>query len=169
MTRHGPARNIEWIIEEAGTVEQKRKIIPPVYLLLALIAMGLLHRFLPAAQLIQRPFTYIGVVPLVAGLLIAITAVSAFRKAGTPVVPFEPSTALVTTGMYQYTRNPMYLSLVLILLGVWLLLGTLSPLVPVVAFVWIIQSNFIHGEERFLEEIFGDDYRAYKRRVRRWL
>jgi protein-S-isoprenylcysteine O-methyltransferase Ste14 len=156
-------------VSEAGTVEQKRKIIPPVYLLMALATMGLLHRFLPLAQIIQKPFTYVGVLPLVAGLLIAITAVRAFHKAGTPVVPFEPSTALVTTGMYRHTRNPMYLALVLILLGVWILLGTLGPLVPVVAFVWIIQSNFIRGEERFLEGIFGDEYRAYKQRVRRWL
>ena len=50
-----------------------------------------------------------------------------------------------------------------------LLMGTLSPWLPIPVFVWILQANFIQGEERFLEELFGQDYLAYKSRVRRWL
>ena len=56
----------------------------------------------------------------------------------------------------------MYLGLTLILIGVWLLLGTASALVPIAVFVWIIQEGFIRGEERFLDEIFGEEYRGYK-------
>lgn len=93
----------------------------------------------------------------------------AFNKAGTPVVPFERSTALVVTGFYRWTRNPMYLGLVLILLGAAMLLGTLSAFLPIPVFVWIIQTRFIRGEERFLEDIFGNEYLAYKSKVRRWL
>jgi protein-S-isoprenylcysteine O-methyltransferase Ste14 len=63
----------------------------------------------------------------------------------------------------------MYLGLVLILLGVWTLFGTLSAGLPVIAFVWVIQSNFIRGEERFLESIFGAHYLRYEERVRRWI
>jgi protein-S-isoprenylcysteine O-methyltransferase Ste14 len=102
---------------------------------------------------------------------IALTAIAAgsFRRAGTPVVPFEISTALVTTGLYRLTRNPMYLGLALALVGVAVLLGTLSPFLPIPVFVWIIQAQFIRGEERFLEEIFGAGYLAYKSRVRRWI
>lgn len=150
-------------------MEQPRKIVPPVYLLLALIAMVALHLLAPLATLVSPPYTYIGLAPIAAGVALGAAAVRAFSKARTPVVPFERSTVLITEGSYRYTRNPMYLGLVLILVGTWLLLGTLSALLPIVPFVWIIQVNFIRGEERFLEEIFGARYLEYKRRVRRWI
>jgi protein-S-isoprenylcysteine O-methyltransferase Ste14 len=150
-------------------MEQKRKIVPPLWLLLAVIAMTLLHFLWPIARILAPPYSYVGAVFIVAGLYIAGSSAHLFTKAGTPVVPFERSTALVTDGFYRYTRNPMYVGLTSILLGAWLLLGTLSPLFPLVAFVWIITTNFIRGEERFLEELFGDEYRNYKRRVRRWV
>jgi protein-S-isoprenylcysteine O-methyltransferase Ste14 len=76
---------------------------------------------------------------------------------------------LVVGGFYRYTRNPMYLGMVTALLGVAILLGTLSAFLPIPIFVWIIQKQFIEGEERFLEEIFGGQYLAYKGKVRRWL
>ena len=80
-----------------------------------------------------------------------------------------PPDQIVATGPYRYTRNPMYVGLTLILIGVWLLLGTASAALPIAIFVWIIQSRFIRGEERFLDEIFGEQYRGYKSRVRRWI
>jgi protein-S-isoprenylcysteine O-methyltransferase Ste14 len=150
-------------------MEQKRKIIPPVWLLLALAAMVVLHFAWPIARILAPPYTYAGIVLVVAGLFISGASAHLFRKIGTPVVPFERSTTLVTDGFYRYTRNPMYLGLTLTLIGVWLLFGTLSPLLALVAFVWIITRNFIRGEERFLEELFGEEYRSYKRRVRRWV
>jgi protein-S-isoprenylcysteine O-methyltransferase Ste14 len=63
----------------------------------------------------------------------------------------------------------MYVGLTLILIGVWLLLGGVSAALPIAVFVWIIQQRFIRGEERFLDEIFGEEYRGYKSRVRRWI
>jgi protein-S-isoprenylcysteine O-methyltransferase Ste14 len=150
-------------------MEQKRRLIPPAYLLLALIAEALLHRFWPIQRIIETPYTYLGVIALLAGIVMTGSAARLFKTAGTPVVPFERSTALVTSGVYRFTRNPMYLGLILILLGVAIWLGTLSAFLPVPVFVWIIQRNFVRGEERFLEDIFGDEYVAYKRSVRRWL
>ena len=85
------------------------------------------------------------------------------------MLPFERSTALVTTGLYRITRNPMYLGMLLILAGVALLSGSASTLLPIPVFAWAIQRNFIIGEERFLEQIFGAQYLDYKRQVRRWL
>jgi protein-S-isoprenylcysteine O-methyltransferase Ste14 len=85
------------------------------------------------------------------------------------VVPFERSTALVTDGLFRYTRNPMYLGLTLVLAGVALLLGSLGAWLPIPVFVAIIQVNFIAGEERFLTELFGEEYLVYKQRTRRWL
>jgi protein-S-isoprenylcysteine O-methyltransferase Ste14 len=150
-------------------MEQKRKVIPPVYFLLALILMAALHWALPFGRLLAPPATYLGIPLIVAGMWLGGHAFRGFSKAGTPVVPFERSTALVTNGSYRLTRNPMYVGMVLILSGIATLLGTVGPWLPIPFFVWIIRSRFIMGEERFLEELFGQQYLAYKSRVRRWL
>ncbi|HEY7639272.1 MAG TPA: isoprenylcysteine carboxylmethyltransferase family protein [Steroidobacteraceae bacterium] len=148
---------------------KQRKIVPPVYMVLALVAMIGLHTVLPLARLVAPPATWLGLVPLLVGIVITATAARAFSRAGTPIRPFERSTKLVTGGLYRYTRNPMYVGLTLILIGTWLLLGTASALLPIAIFIWIIQEGFIRGEERFLDEIFGEEYRGYKSRVRRWI
>lgn len=150
-------------------MEQKRRIIPPLWLLLALLSMAALHYFLPIARIVSPPWSFLGILLIVIGVGIAAHAARAFDQVGTPVIPFEPSTALVTGGLYLITRNPMYLGMVIALLGAALLFGTLTAFLPIPIFVWIIQKGFIEGEERFLEEIFGAQYLAYKKRVRRWL
>lgn len=138
-------------------------------MLLALLAMAVLHYVIPLASILEPPYSYVGVIPLVVGITICATAARMFDRAGTPIRPFERSTVLVTGGLYRYTRNPMYLGLTLILLGVWFLLGTAGALLPIAVFIWIIQEGFIRGEERFLDAIFGEEYRGYKSRVRRWI
>jgi protein-S-isoprenylcysteine O-methyltransferase Ste14 len=138
-------------------------------MVLALGAMLGLHIAVPIVALIQPPYSYVGLVPILVGLTISSSSARAFRQAGTPVIPFEKSTTLITDGWYRYTRNPMYLGLVITLVGVWIVLGSLSPGLALAAFVWIISQQFIRGEEQFLDEIFGEQYRSYKLRVRRWL
>jgi protein-S-isoprenylcysteine O-methyltransferase Ste14 len=150
-------------------MERKRKIIPPVYLMLTLLAMGVLHSYWPLVRFIEQPYTSLGVLPLAAGLFFTGHAARMFKRAGTPLVPFERSTTLITTGLYRITRNPMYVGLFAITLGVAVLLGTLGAFLPIPVFVWIIHTQFVVGEERFLESLFGADYLAYKRSVRRWL
>jgi protein-S-isoprenylcysteine O-methyltransferase Ste14 len=150
-------------------MEQKRRIVPPVWLLLTLIAMGALQWQLPIAQLIDWPYRWISLPLILAGFAITLPAGRSFQRAGTPLIPFERSTALVTGGLFRYTRNPMYLGMVVFLLGTAALLGSLGAFLPIPVFVAIIQKNFIEGEERFMEELFGEEYRAYKRSVRRWL
>jgi protein-S-isoprenylcysteine O-methyltransferase Ste14 len=146
-----------------------RRIVPPAWLLAALIVCLALHHWLPLVQLCNRPWSQLGMLPLLAGLILAVCGVSAFRRAGTPLVPFVPSTALVTTGIYRFTRNPMYLGLTLILAGTALILGSLGALLPLVPFVLILRCGYIDAEERFLENIFGSEYRRYKTAVRRWI
>ena len=150
-------------------MEQKRRILPPIWFLLALGLAVALHYLLPIARLLSPPWSYAGAVLVIVGIVMSAAGSSAFRRVGTPVVPFEPSTVLVTDGLYRFTRNPMYLGLVLSLIGVAILLGSLSAWLPVPIFVWILQTQFINGEERFLEEIFGARYLEYQKRVRRWL
>lgn len=140
-------------------MEQKRRVIPPVYFVSALALMAALHFLAPLGRFIEAPYSYLGPGLLLGGVVIGVIAARAFSKAGTPVLPFERSTTLVTNGVYRFTRNPMYLGMALILVGVALLFGTLTPLLPIPVFVWIIQGSFIRGEERFLGEIFGSALR----------
>jgi len=150
-------------------MEQKRKIVPPVYLLASLLAMAGLHFWFPIVRIIPAPWSYLGGILLALGIGVSVTAATSFRRAGTPVIPFERSTVVVTGGLFRVTRNPMYLGMVIGLSGAAILFGTLSAFFPIPVFVWIIQARFIRGEERFLEELFGEQYVAYKRSVRRWL
>lgn len=149
-------------------MEEKRKIVPPVWLLATLLASAVLHHWLPLRQLVPAPWSYAGALLIVLGLVLTGPAIAAFRRARTPIVPFERSTALVTSGPFRFTRNPMYSGMVLLLLGVATLLGSLGAYLPIPLFIAIIQKNFIEGEERFLTGIFGEQYLAYRQRVRRW-
>lgn len=102
----------------------------------------------------------------VAGVL---WAAGRFGRAGTPVVPVQPATALVTDGPFRHTRNPMYLSLGLGYLGVTLLMNSLWPLVFLPG-VWAVMNYWvIPREERHLDAVFGEAYANYRRRVRRWI
>ncbi|MBI2992848.1 MAG: isoprenylcysteine carboxylmethyltransferase family protein [Gammaproteobacteria bacterium] len=149
--------------------EQKRRVVPPVYLLLTVLAMGAMHHWLPLYQWTSRPWSWAGLLPVLLGLGVTVTAALSFMRAGTPIVPFEKSTALVTSGLFRFTRNPMYLGMVLLLGGSAILFGSVGALLPIPLFVWVIVSDFIHCEERFMEELFGAEYLAYKQKVRRWL
>ena len=148
---------------------EKPRILPPVYFFAALLVMAALHFGLPITRIIPTPFRYVGLLPLVAGIVSTLWAAIFFGKVGTPVKPFETSTVLVTTGLYRFTRNPMYLGLVLALAGAAILFGTLSPLLVIPIFIWHIRRRFILREEVFLEKLFGQAYRSYKANVRRWL
>jgi protein-S-isoprenylcysteine O-methyltransferase Ste14 len=143
-------------------------VIPPVYLLISLLLMLVLHYQLPLLRLIPVPYTYTGISLIIAGLALAILGAGMFRRADTPVRPFQKSTTLLVHGLFRYSRNPMYLGLLLILLGTAILLGSLSPFLVILVFFVIIQEGYVKHEERFLEELFGEAYRSYKRRVRRW-
>ena len=151
------------------TTEKSRKIIPPVYLLLALVMMWLLQYYFPVYQYIHEPIAYAGVVVVFLGIATAAIPASVFKKAGTGIRPFDKATILVTGGFYRYTRNPMYLGMFLMLMGVAFLMGSVGAALPVLAFMLIIRNNFVMGEERFLEASFGQQYLDYKSKVRRWL
>lgn len=144
-------------------------VLPPVYFLAALIAMAYLHYELPGAQIIGSPLRYAGAVFIVAGLGLVSWAAFLFHRAGTAIRPFQVASALVAAGPYRMTRNPMYLAMVVILLGTGILLGSAVPFIVVPAFTVLIELRFIRMEERALEATFGQAYRDYKARVRRWL
>ena len=150
-------------------MEKKRKIVPPVYLLITLVLMWFMHYFFPGYQYVHEPVAYAGVAAMLLGITMAAVSARLFMRAGTGIVPFDEATTLVKTGFYHYTRNPMYLGMFLMLSGAAFLMGSLGPLLPTVMFIMIIRNNFVLGEERFLEASFGQQYLDYKSKVRRWL
>jgi protein-S-isoprenylcysteine O-methyltransferase Ste14 len=87
----------------------------------------------------------------------------------TTVTPFVESTVLVTDGMYRWSRNPMYLGFVLVLIGIAILLRSLTPFLVIPAFIALIQSVFIQKEEEMLAVKFGRLYTTYAKNTRRWL
>jgi protein-S-isoprenylcysteine O-methyltransferase Ste14 len=104
-----------------------------------------------------------------AGIALMLLAVAAFRRAGTSPNPTVATSALTFDGPYRFTRNPMYLGMALLLAGLAGIGNALWPLLAVVPVVAIIQTQVIAREERYLETKFGEAYRAYRSRVRRWL
>ena len=147
----------------------KRIIIPPIWFVLGLVAVYLLDRFLPLASFSGRAALGFGVILILLGLVSAISAAGLFRKADTGIVPFSEARTLVTTGAFRFSRNPMYLGMVLVLLGTACAIGTVSGLLVTPIFMLIIELRFIRPEERMLREVFGAEFEDYCRRVRRWL
>ncbi|OAN11477.1 isoprenylcysteine carboxyl methyltransferase [Photobacterium jeanii] len=104
------------------------------------------------------------------GAFFGLAGVVSFAKARTTINPHKPTNAstLVTSGIYQYSRNPMYLGLVFFLLAAWLYMSVLSPIVMVILFVLYMNHFQIEPEEEMLNLKFGDDYKQYCQQVRRW-
>lgn len=144
-------------------------MLPPGYLLISLILMILTYWLLPGVVIAPGPVRMFGVVFVVLGILLNIAAKQAMKKAQTPVSPFAKTTSLITWGVYSWTRNPMYLGLVLLLVGVSILMGNLLPMIITLLFALIMQNRFVTLEEKKLSEEFKDRWEDYKNRTRRWI
>ena len=110
----------------------------------------------------------VGVLSVVGGALL-FAAAARFIKAGTNIPTHRPTTALVTDGLYRFSRNPIYLGLTLIYLAITLGFASLAALILLPVVLAVMQVGVIQREERYLEDKFGEAYRAYKARVRRWI
>ena len=147
----------------------KRVIYPPIWLVFGLVAIFALNELMPGMRFTSSGFQILGGVVIFLGLLLLLLAGGLFKRAGTDLVPFKNVSALVTTGIYRLTRNPMYLGMTAILLGCALTVGAaLALLIPPV-FIVIIELRFIRPEEAMLRELFPEDFPQYCARVRRWV
>jgi protein-S-isoprenylcysteine O-methyltransferase Ste14 len=147
----------------------KRRIYPPHWTLILLGAEFALHYWLPVRAVIPEPLRWAGIVVIALGVALIGWAAALFKRNKTGIVPFTESTAVVESGPYRFTRNPMYVGMALILLGSAILMRTLTPLAAPLAFVLIIHHRFIVHEEAHMERAMGPPYLAFKSRVRRWL
>ena len=129
-----------------------KRTLPPTYLLISIVTMSLLHFLAPVSAVIPYPWTLLGAVPLIAGATFNLLADSAFKRAQTTVKPFEKSTVLITTGVFQISRHPMYLGMTLILIGLAVFMGTITPSIIIVVFVLLMEVVFVRVEEKMLEQ-----------------
>jgi protein-S-isoprenylcysteine O-methyltransferase Ste14 len=150
--------------------EVTRPIPPrPLYVFLLLLVAVMLHWFLPAYRLIRQPYNWLGIVPLALGGWITLWADQVFKRRGTTVKPHLRPSVLVTDGPFRFSRHPMYLGMTMFLGGISVLLGSLTAFIAPAGFALVIQAVFIPLEERALEQVFGEQYAAYRARVRAWL
>ena len=145
--------------------------LPPLIFLGFLAVAAVLEAVVPLPVLAAHalPRYLAGAVIAACGFVIIFLAAWRFRAVGTNIPPSLPSTALVVDGIYRRTRNPMYLGTTLVYLGLGVAAGSIRAIVLVVPLLWVINTSVIAPEERYLERKFGNAYRAYKARVRRWL
>jgi protein-S-isoprenylcysteine O-methyltransferase Ste14 len=146
-------------------------VVPPplIYLVFFLVGMGLeRYRRLPRLLSVGLGRT-LGALLVLSWLVLTMWSFRRFWAFGTSVIPVRPTTALVMEGPYRFTRNPMYLGLLMLYAGVACWFGLVWPLLLAPGLVWIVAAWVIGREERYLKRKFGQEYRQYRARVRRWL
>jgi protein-S-isoprenylcysteine O-methyltransferase Ste14 len=142
---------------------------PPLIYLAGLIVGFALEALLPGVDLPDLVEWGLGGLFVVAGLGLLISFNASFSRRGTAVEPWKPTTAIVTTGPYRFTRNPAYLGMALTYVGIALLSSAVWVLVPLPFVLAVIDRGVIAREERYLVAKFGEEYLGYKRTVRRWI
>jgi protein-S-isoprenylcysteine O-methyltransferase Ste14 len=150
-------------------IMNRPRVIPPVYLLVANVLLVATHFLLPLRQLMLGPSRLFGLIPFAAGVALMSWTIAKFRLTRTTIWPGEVSSRLMTDGPFRLSRNPIYIGMVLILAGQAVVLGSLGPWMILPLFVWMIRRNIIPVEEAMLCGTFGEAYRQYQGRVRRWM
>lgn len=146
-------------------------IPPPIFALGAILILYGGDKIVPSLSIHPQGQWLVGAICVVIGVAIAVISVGKFRQEKTTITPVHPATAtaLVTSGMYRYTRNPMYLGMAFCIAGIGIGLGSLLTLVVLPIFVWLITHIQISIEEVALEKRFRQAYTDYMSKVRRWI
>lgn len=135
-----------------------------------LIALPILfHYLIPVMIVVPKPYSYLGAVLMLLGLASMTWAAMLFRKVGTSFQLRGGSSVLVTSGPFQFSRNPMYLGMLIWLIGLAVLLGSLIVFLFPILFFLLANFLVIPLEERRMEQMLGERFIEYKRRVTRWL
>ena len=145
-------------------------LVRPPLVYLGSIALGLvLHLIWPVRLLPPWVSTPVGAMVSLVAVALFISATRTFRAAGTPIPGNRPTTTIVRTGPYRFSRNPIYLAFSLLQLGLSLWVNGLALLITLIPAVALMSLVVIPREERYLEARFPSEYLAYKASVRRWL
>ncbi len=143
--------------------------IPPLIYLVPLLIGLALDYFWPVALLPDRAQYMVGFLLIAASIVLIALTVPLFRRAGTPFKVRKPATALVTSGVFRFSRNPGYLALTVLYIGISIAADTVWMLVLLAPALVVVNYGAILREERYLERKFGEEYLRYKAVVRRWL
>ena len=149
----------------------KLLIPPPIQALLSAIMMWLISRYFTHANFSLNGINIFALIFLIIAAIIIILSMYKFKKIKTTISPLRPNktSSLVKSGIYEYTRNPMYLGLLLMLFSIALFLKNFISFLIIPLFILFITKNQILPEEEALENIFGEEYKNYKNKVRRWI
>lgn len=143
---------------------------PPPFLYVGVFLLGLLlDELVPVAPLPRSLSRLLAALLLLPGFGLLLWSLWLFLKARTSPLPMRPTTALVFSGPYRWTRNPMYLAMLLVYLGLALSFDVFWVLVLTPVVLSLVVRLVIRREEEYLETKFGDEYRQYKTQVRRWI
>jgi protein-S-isoprenylcysteine O-methyltransferase Ste14 len=155
----------------AETSDTSNAIVRPPLALAAAIVLGLALDWLYPLKIVPAavPNVLLGAFIFVDGLALFVWAVMTMRRAGTRVETVQPTTAIVAAGPYGFSRNPIYLAMMVALVGLAIGFNTGWILVALVAFYLIIRYGVVAREEAYLARKFGSGYLDYKSRVRRWM
>lgn len=145
------------------------KLLPPHYFAISVVLMLVLNVFSPWGNLDFSGSILLGLLFIVAGIGLVLYCRHQFRQAETPTKPKHIPTKLVDSGPFGFSRNPVYLGGLAVLVGVALVLGAVSPWVIVIVFALLIHHAFVLPEEEFLQECLGEEYMEYCKKVRRWI
>lgn len=156
--------------ETETTTDNAGVIMRPPLLTLATFLAGLAIELLwPTCLPGGRAHLVVGLLPLVGGIALMAAAMRQFRAAGTHVETWRPTQAIVTQGVYARTRNPIYVAMLSIYVGLGILVNSVWVLALAVPLFLVLRFGVIAREERYLERKFGAEYLAYREKVRRWL
>jgi protein-S-isoprenylcysteine O-methyltransferase Ste14 len=162
-------KNVQHVSDATKAQDASRAAPAPVIFVAVLLVGVLLSRVFPVSFLPRTVELIAGAACFLLPFILGFAALGAMRRAKTSVIPSQPTTALLTEGPFRLTRNPMYLGMAVQYLGLALLFDALWAIVLFPLALVIVHVTVIQREERYLERTFGDTYRAYKARVRRWI
>ncbi len=143
--------------------------IPPLIYAGPLVGGLLLHRARPAALLPHQAARRLGAIAVVAGSGMVVWGMSTMRRTGTPIDPRKPTTHLITSGPFHYSRNPIYTAFAFLYVGASLLANSRWPIFVLPGVLAVMRRGVIAREELYLERTFGEEYTRYRAHVRRWL
>lgn len=142
---------------------------PPMVFILLMAAGYLMSLIVPVAISDDPVVKALGVASAVFGLAVILSAVVAFRRARTSLKPWKPAAKIVQTGLYAWSRHPIYIAFCFITVGIGLFFNIFWIAISFIPSLIIVYFSAIRKEEAYLESKFGEEYRAYKAKVRRWL
>ena len=147
----------------------KKPIQPPTHFICLLILLILFHFIFPIKKIIYSPYNYFGIPLILFGIIINLWADQLFKKIKTNVKHHKIPNKLIISGPFKISRNPMYLGMLSILLGVAIFQGSIIGFIFSIIFILIIEKKYIPLEEKNMKKTFGKNYLNYKQKVRKWV